>query len=93
MHYINMIDITRESYERIGAKTNVNSEGILQSNEKHVQGRLGHKNLWMTVKCPPDYRKHRNELIDGSKKEPNSIFMRQELATKVIMDWKNNSST
>ena len=47
----------------------------------------------MTAKCPPDYRKHRNELIDGSKKEPNSIFMRQELATKVIMDWKNNSST
>ena len=32
MHYINMIDIIRESYERSGAETNVDSEGKLQLN-------------------------------------------------------------
>ena len=40
----------------------------------------------MTVKYPRDYRKHKSELIHGSKKEPNRVFMPQKFAIKVIMD-------
>ena len=56
-------------------------------NEKHIEGVLDHKTLKMpTIKYLWDHRKHRYELVDEPKKQPNRIFIRQKLVSKVIVD-------
>ena len=65
----------------------VDSTGTLWLNEKHVEQKLGHKNLpVITNKYDPVYKKHRYELVDKPKKEPNRRFLRSDLALKAIMD-------
>ena len=45
-------------------------------NEKHVGEGLDHKNLRVTtVKYFLDHGKHRYELVDEPKKQPNRIFI------------------
>ena len=44
-HYINMINLSRETCERNGIETIVDNDGILPLNEKNIDGQLGHKNL------------------------------------------------
>ena len=58
-------------------------------NEKHIEEGLVHKNLHVTaVKYLSGHRKHRDELVDEPKKQPNRIFVLEELATKVIMGFR-----
>ena len=58
--------------------------GTLWLNEKHVEQKLGHKNLpVITNKYDPVYKKHRYELVDKPKKQPNRRFLRSDLALKV----------
>ena len=45
MHYINMADISRKTYERNGMDTVVDNDEILQLNERHIEERLGHENV------------------------------------------------
>ena len=45
-----------------------------------------------TIKCPSDHRKHRYELADESKKQPNRIFIHNELANKVIMGCRTTAA-
>ena len=40
----------------------------------------------------PDYTNHRFELVDKPKKQPNKIFLHEDLALKRIMDYKTSSS-
>ena len=39
-----------------------------------------------TVKYPSGHRKHRYELGDELKKQPNRIFIHKQLTNKAIMD-------
>ena len=88
-----MVDINRKMYERNGAETIVDREGILWLNEKQIEEELDHKNMRVTkVKYLSDHRKHRHELVDAPKKQPNRIFIRNELPTKVIMDCRTTTA-
>ena len=62
-----MIDISQKTYENI--EVIVDGIGMLWLNEKHVEKKLGHKNLTIiTSKYDPAYKKHRYELVDKPKK-------------------------
>ena len=45
MYYKNIIDISRETYERNDIETIADNDGILQLSEKHIEEGLDHKNL------------------------------------------------
>ena len=56
-------------------------------NEKHIEEGQDHKNLRVTgIKYLPDHINHRYGLVDEPKKQPNRMFIRKDLATKVIMN-------
>ena len=62
-----MIDISQKTYENI--EVIVDGIGMLWLNEKHVEKKLGHKNLMIiTSKYDPAYKKHRYELVGKPKK-------------------------
>ena len=57
--------------------------------------RLGfdYKIFWMTaVKFFSANRKHRHEILDEPKKQPNIIFIDKELTTKVILDCRTTTA-
>ena len=82
-----MVNISRETYERNGVETIVDSDQILWLNEKHREKGLYHKTLHVTtVKYPSDNRKHRYKLVEESWKQPKRIFVHKDLAATVIMD-------
>ena len=46
MHYINAVDISRETIEKkVVFKTIVDYDAILSLNEKHIEQQLDHKDL------------------------------------------------
>ena len=52
-----------------------------------MEEKLDHKNLpVITNKYDVIYKKHRHELEDNPKKEPNRRFLHSELTLIVIMD-------
>ena len=66
---------------------------MLWLNEKHIEEKLGHKNLpVITNKYDPVYKKHRYELVDKRKKQPNRRFLSSNLAVKVIIDSTTDES-
>ena len=80
-----MIDISKKIYENI--EVTADGIGMLWLNERHVEKKLGHKNLTIiTSKYDPAYKKHRYELVDKPKKQPNRRFLSSYLELKVIMD-------
>ena len=75
-----MVDIGKETYENNDIEVIVDGIGTLWLNEKHIEEKLGHKNLpVITNKYDPVYKKHRYELVD----KPN---------IKVIMDRRTDES-
>ena len=55
--------------------------------------KLGHNNLpVITNKYDPIYKKHRYELVDNPKKQPDRRFLRSNFALKVIMDCRTDES-
>ena len=59
-----MVDTSRKTNEENGMKTVVDNDGILWSNEKHIQEGLDHKNLReITTKYNSNHRKHRYKLV------------------------------
>ena len=88
-----MVDIGKETYESNDIEVIVDGIGTLWLNEKHIEEKLGHKNLpVITNKYDPVYKKHRYELVDKPKKQPNRRFLRSDLALKVIMDCRTDES-
>ena len=78
-----MVDISKKIYENNDIEVTVDGISTLWLNEKHVAGKLGHKNLpVITNKYDPVYKKHRYELVDKPKKQPNRRFLRSDLAIK-----------
>ena len=71
----------------------VDGTGKLWLNEKHIEEKLGHKNLpVITSKYDPVYKKHRYKLVDKPKKQPNRRFLPRDLAWNVIMDCRIDES-
>ena len=67
-----MVDISKKTYENNDIELIVDSIGMLWLNEKHIEKKLGHKNLpVITNKYDQVYKKHRYELVDKAKKQPN----------------------
>ena len=62
-------------------------------NEKHIKEGLDQKSLEeITIKYHSDHRKHKYEIIDETKKQPNRIFIDEQLTVKVIMDFRTTSA-
>ena len=70
-----MVHIGKETYENNDIEVIVHGINTLRLNEKHIEEKLGDKNL-LVIKNKYDqvYKKHRYELVDKSKKKPNEIF-------------------
>ena len=86
-----MVDISKKTYENNDIEVIVDGIGTLWLNEKHIEEKLGHKNLpVITNKYDQVYKKHRYELVDKPKKQPNRRFLRSDLALKVIMDCRTD---
>ena len=57
-----------------GADTIINNN-TLWLNEKHIEYKLGHTNLSvLSTKYLSKLRKHRDELVNNPKKQPNIFF-------------------
>ena len=83
-----MVDNGKETYEN-----NDIGIGMLWLTEKYIEEKLGHKNLpVITNKYDPVYKKHRYELVDKRKKQPNRRFLSSNLAVKVIIDSTTDES-
>ena len=60
-----MVDINKKTYENNDIEEIVDCIGMLWLNEKHIEEKLGHKNLpVITNKYDPVYKKQRYELVD-----------------------------
>ena len=78
-----MVDIGKETYESNDIEVIVDGIGTLWLNEKHIEEKLGQKNLPVVTNIyEPVYEKHRHELVDKPKKQPNRRFLRSDLAIK-----------
>ena len=88
-----MVNIDKETYENNNIEAIVDDIGKLWLNEKHIEEKLGHKNLpVITNKYDQVYKKHRYELVNKPKKQPNRRFLRSDLALKVIMNCRTDES-
>ena len=64
-----MVDISKETYENNNIEAIIDGIGALWLNEKHIEEKLGHKNLpVITNKYDQVYKKHRYELVNKPKK-------------------------
>ena len=60
--------LTKKTYENNGIEVIVDGVDMLCLNEKHIEEKLGYKNLQViTNKYDPVYKKHRNKLVDKIK--------------------------
>ena len=73
-----MVNI-KETYENNNIEAIVDGIGALWLNEKHLEGKLGHKNLpAITNKYDQAYKKHRYELVNEVKKQPSRRFLHSD---------------
>ena len=88
-----MVDIGKETYENNNIEAIVDGIGTLWLNEKHIEEKLDYKNLsFITNKYEKVYKKHRYELVNKPKKQPNRRFLSSDLALKVIMNYRTDES-
>ena len=88
-----MLNIDKETYEHNSIEAIVDDIGKLLLNEKHIEEKLGHKNLpAITNKCDQVHKKHRHELVNEAKKQPNRRFLCSDLALKIIMNCRADES-
>ena len=88
-----MVNIDKETYENNNIEAIVDGIGKLWLNEKHIEEKLGHKNLpVITNKYDQVYKKRRYELVNKPKKQPNRRFLRSDLTLKVIMNFRTDQS-
>ena len=74
-----MVKINKETYEDNNIEAIVDGTGALWLNEKHIEGKLGHKNLpAIPNKYDQAYKKHRHELVNEVKKQPNRRFLHSD---------------
>ena len=89
---INMVDISRKTFEKNGVETIVDSDEILQLHE-NIQIKDQFINICQRLQCYlSNHRKYRYELVDKPKKQPNRFFISNELANKVIIDCRTTAA-
>ena len=85
--------MSKKTYEDNGIEVIVDGIGMLCLNEKYIEEKLGHKKIpAITSKWDAVYNKHRCELVNRIKKQPNRTFLRSDLALKVIIDCRTDES-
>ena len=88
-----MVNINKETYENNNIEAIIDGIDTLWLNEKHIEEKLGHKNLpAITSKYEQMYKKHRHQLVNEPKKQPNRRFLRCDLAFKIIMNCRTDES-
>ena len=88
-----LVDISKKTNENNDIEVIVGGIHALWLYEKHMEEKLGNKNLpVITNKYDPVYKKRRYELVYKSKKQPNRRFLHIDLALKVIMDCRTDES-
>ena len=76
-----MIDIGKETNGNNDIEVIADGIGTLRLNKKHIEEKLGHKNLpAITNKFEPAYKNPRFGLVDKPKKQPNRRFVRSGFA-------------
>ena len=87
-----MANITRETYEANGIEVIADKLGKLWLNERHVEKKLGHKNLpALTNQYPKEYKKQRSEFNESTN-QANRRFIHVDLALKIIMNYRTDES-
>ena len=87
-----MANITRETYEANGIEVIADKLDKLWLNKRHVEKKLGHKNLHvLTNQYPKEYKKQRSELNESTN-QPNRRFIHVDLVLKVIMNSRTDES-
>ena len=72
----------------------VEYNSTLWLNEKHIEEKLGHTNLpVITNTYDTEYKKRRFELVDQLNNQPETRFLRNDLALKVIIDHTTDESS
>ena len=93
IRYINMVDISRGTYEKNVVKTTIDNDSILRLYEKHIEKGLDYNILWeITIKYHSDHRKHWYELVEEPKKQVNRILIDKKLAMTIIKDCTTTST-
>ena len=88
-----MVDISKKTYENNDTEVIVDGIGTFWLNQKHIEEKIGQENLPVIInQHDPLYKKHRYELVDKLKKQPNRRFLHSYLALKVIMDCRTDES-
>ena len=88
-----MVNINKETYEDDDIEAIIDGNNMLWLNEKHIEEKLGHKNIpAITNKYDQMYKKRRNELVNNPKKQSNRRFLHSNLALKIIMDCRTDKS-
>ena len=91
--YIKWLILTKKHMKKNDIEAIVDDINTLWLNEKHVERKLGHKNLQFIInKYDKMYKKHKHELVNNPKKQPNRIFLRSDLALKIIMNCRADES-
>ena len=72
---IKWLILAKKKHENNNKEVIVDGIGMLWLNEKHIEEKVGHKNLsFITNKYDQVYKKHRYEFSRKLKKQPNKIF-------------------
>ena len=88
-----MVNIHKETYEKKNIEAIVDGNGKLWLYEKHIERKLGHKNLpFITNKYDQVYKKRRYELVNKPKKQPNRRFLCSDLVLRVIVNCRTDES-
>ena len=88
-----VVVITKETFENNDIEAIIDGVNTLWLNERHIEKKLGHKNLpSITNKYDKIYKKRRRELVNEPIKQPNRRFLRNDLALKIIMDCRTDES-
>ena len=88
-----MVNIIKETLENNDVEVIADSVNALWLNEKNIEKKIGHKHLpVVTNKYDKIYKKSRFELVDKPIKQPNRIFLHNDLALKIIMDCRTDKS-
>ena len=70
-----MVNIDKETYENNNIEAIVDGIGKLWLNEKHIEEKLGHKNLpVITNKYDQVSKKHRHETVNNQKSNQTEDF-------------------
>ena len=70
-----MVNINKETYENNNIEAIIDGIGTLWLNEKHIEEKLGHKNLpAITSKYEQMYKKYRHQLVNEPKNNQTEDF-------------------